>query len=196
MKRSRKKTWRALLRFRCTGCAACCTQPVVPVTAQDVARIMRSTGQTARDVVHFFGPDEVKSNPGSTVWIKLRQGKRLMGLRRIRDHCHYLQNSRCLIYAHRPVTCRLFPFNIFYNSKGCVESLEINDIVKCDYALEGRVSLERIQALYSQDERQDEAFASKVRRWNTQRPNGTAREFLAFLGLEENSPQEKSRELK
>jgi Fe-S-cluster containining protein len=196
MRNSRKQTWRTLLRFRCTGCGKCCTEPVVPVTERDVARIMKATGQTARKVVHFFTPAEVKSDPSSTIWTKLRQGKRVMGLRRIRGHCQYLRRNRCLIYPHRPVTCRLFPFNIFFDAKGAVEDLEINDIVNCEYDLDGRVSLERVRALYFEDERRDEVLVERVKLWNHERPNGTASEFLAYLGLDENAPKRTSRELR
>jgi hypothetical protein len=68
--------------------------------------------------------------------------------------------------------------------------LEINDAVECDYALDGKITLGTVQALYSRDEKQDETYFAKVKRWNARRSNGTAQEFLTFLGLEENSPQE------
>lgn len=183
MKSSKREAWRQLLCFRCTGCTACCTDTIVPVTDQDVRRIMRATGQGAQQIVRFFGPDDVKGDRRSPGWIKLRQGKRFMGLRKSRGHCLYLHRRRCLIYRQRPVTCRLYPFNIFFDAKGQVETLEINDAVKCGHALDGRVSLEAIKALYFRDERQDEAYFARVKRWNAQRPNGTAKEFLAFLGL-------------
>jgi Fe-S-cluster containining protein len=183
MKRSRKKEWRSLLHFRCTGCATCCTETVVPVTDQDVARIMKATKQEAGEVVRFFFPDDVKGERRSPAWIKLRQGKRFMGLRKTRGHCRYLEEGRCRIYPHRPVTCRLYPFNIFFDDDGEVESLEINDAVKCQYALGGNVSLEEIKALYYRDEEQDAAYFAKVKEWNAVHPKGTANEFLVFLGL-------------
>ena len=190
MKSTKRRVWRRLLKFRCTGCAVCCTEPIVPVTNGDVARIMKANGQTARQIVRFFGPNEVIADQRVPLWIKLRQGRRLMGLRKRRGHCQYLYRGRCQIYPHRPATCRLYPFNVFFDSTGHVETLEINDAVECDYALDGKITLGTVQALYSRDEKQDETYFAKVKRWNARRSNGTAQEFLTFLGLEENSPQE------
>ncbi len=187
MKGVKKKRWNRLLRFRCTGCAVCCTEPIVPVTNRDVARIVKSNGQTAQQVVRFFSPDEVMADQRFPLWISLRQGKRLMGLRKRRGHCQYLYRGRCRVYAYRPVTCRLFPFNIFFDSTGHVEILEISDAVECDYALDGKITLGAVRTLYSRDEKQDETYFAKVKRWNAQRPNGTAKEFLAFLGFKEDT---------
>jgi Fe-S-cluster containining protein len=144
---------------------------------------MKATRQEAGEIVRFFFPDDVKGERGSPAWIKLRQGKRFMGLRKIRGHCRYLEEGRCRIYRHRPITCRLYPFNIFFDDGGRVESLEINDAVKCQHDLDGSVSLEEIKALYFRDEEQDAVYFAKVKNWNAQHPKGTASEFLAFLGL-------------
>lgn len=187
MKKSKKEHWRRLLNFRCTGCAACCTDTVVPVTDKDVARIMKATGRSARQVVRFFSQDEVKGDRRSPAWIKLRQGKRFLGLRKQRGHCQYLYKKRCTIYRHRPVTCRLYPFNVFFDDKGRVEDLEINDAVKCEHALDGKESLESIVALYIRDDKQDDSYFAKIKRWNERNPKRTAKEFLAFLGLEEDA---------
>jgi Fe-S-cluster containining protein len=186
MKNANKKRWLRFLKFRCSGCAVCCTEPVVPVTHQDVARIMNANGHTAKEIVRFFDADEVLADRRIPLWVELRQGRRLMGLRKQRGRCLFLQRGRCQIYPHRPVTCRLFPFNVYLDSTRQVESMEINDAVKCDYSLDGKNTLRAVQALYFRDEKQDETYFAKVRRWNAERPNGTAQEFLVFLGLEKN----------
>ena len=184
MKKSKKKDWRELLNFRCTGCATCCTETVVPVTDRDVTRIMKATDQQARDIVRFFFPDDVKGERRAPSWIKLRQGKRFMGLRKVHGHCQYLEDGLCRIYAHRPVTCRLYPFNVIFDEDEDVAGLEINGAVKCQYALDGEVSLEEIKTLYLQDDEQDDAYFVKMKKWNARQSKGTAKEFLAFLGLE------------
>ncbi len=182
MKRT-KTDWHRLLNFRCTGCAKCCSLTVVPVTDRDVARIMEATGKTANQIVRFFWPHDVKESRHAPGWIRLRQGKRFMGLRKVNGHCQFLENNLCTIYSHRPTTCRLYPFNLFPDEKGDVESLEINNAVKCEYALDGEESLESIRILYDADEVNDEAFFAKIKDWNAQHPKGTAQEFLIFLEL-------------
>ena len=183
MNRIKTKDWRQLLNFRCSGCAKCCSLTVVPVTDRDVVRIMEATGKSVNQIVRFYWPDDVKESRHAPGWIRLRQGKRFMGLRKINGHCQFLENNLCTIYTHRPATCRLYPFNLFHYENGEVESLEINDAVKCEYALDGEESLEEISALYDIDEANDEAFFAKIKQWNAQHPKGTSQEFLTFIGL-------------
>ncbi|MBU1936641.1 YkgJ family cysteine cluster protein [bacterium] len=183
MKRTKIDDWHQLLNFRCTGCAKCCSLTIVPVTDRDVARIMEATGLPANRIVRFYWPDDVKESRRAPGWIRLKQGKRFMGLRKVDGHCQFLQDNLCTIYSHRPVTCRLYPFNLFPDENGEVESLEINSAVKCEYALDGEESLESIRTLYDADEVNDEVYFAKIKEWNAKHPKGTAQEFLRFLDL-------------
>lgn len=88
------------LRFRCTGCGACCTgnaEDYVAVTASEQERIRRFLGLSSgwfrrRYLVPLDGEDK--------------------GLASAADgRCVFLDAAnRCRIYPARPVQCRSYPF--------------------------------------------------------------------------------------
>ena len=177
---------RHLLRFRCTSCANCCRDMHVPVTDADVRRLMEFTGRRASELVGFYTQEHVGHLPGGKGWIKTRPGRVFMGLRQQPDgSCVHLQENRCAVYEARPVTCRVFPFNLYFDEAGRrVEELEINQGTECLYELDGKVSLRNLISTYHWDDRQDEEYFTKVASWNRRRRPGTAGEFLSYLGLE------------
>ena len=72
-----------------TGCAACCYQPV-QVTLQEAEVIANETGARMQT------PTAWSNEPG---------------MQYVGRACSFLQDSRCTIYAQRPVACRLM-FNM------------------------------------------------------------------------------------
>lgn len=179
------KTWKRLLRFRCTCCGNCCREPIALVTDEDIRRIVRHTGRTAGNVVEFYTSDEIEwslSNPG---WIRLRNDQRIMGLRRNERGCRFLgRDDLCTIYEFRPVTCRRYPFNVEFDDRGGVEFLGISDAVECPYELDGENSLMQIKAVCDWEESEEQAYFKRLESWNRRERAGGTREFLRYLGFD------------
>jgi Fe-S-cluster containining protein len=79
-----------------TGCAACCFQPV-QVTQQEAEVIARETGARMQT------PPAFSNEPG---------------MQYVGRACSFLDDSRCTIYEHRPMACRLM-FNMDVDALLC-----------------------------------------------------------------------------
>jgi Fe-S-cluster containining protein len=190
MHRRHRRFWgEKYLRFRCTDCGNCCVDTIVPVTGQDVLRLMKGTRLPAEQIVAFFRGDEFDDGGDGLTFVELDVGARVMGLRRRfsvsreEDACRFYDGKKCTAYAHRPSTCRLWPLQPTLDEAGRITRLALNDTVDCRYDLEGQVDPERLVANWRRDERQDEQWTQKVDRWNRRHRGGARREFLKFVGL-------------
>ena len=179
---------REFLKLRCTGCGNCCKLRVV-VTDADVRKLMEYTGLSAKRVVKFYTPDEVDDPPRGPEWIKFGprlRDRRLMALRDRHGACQFLKDDRCTVYEARPVTCRVYPFNLSFDETGRrVKAIEINDACECKYELDDKVDLRAVKRVWFQDDRQDDAYFARVAEWGRRERYGTQKEFLEFLGLAE-----------
>ena len=154
------------------------------VTDEDIRRIVAHTAQNPTEVVQFYGPEDVawgKRKPG---WIRLKSGRRIIGLRRNRQGCEYLgTDERCTIYEHRPVTCRRYPFDVSLGKQQEIQGLSISKSVECPYDLNGHMTLGEIKALCVWEEEEDTPYYEKVKAWNRKRKVGSEEKFLAHLGF-------------
>jgi Fe-S-cluster containining protein len=99
------------LAFRCTGCGNCCRDLHVAVTDADLLRLFLATARPALDLVAFLAPDAVDMSGEPDSFVDLREGRRLMVLRRENGACHLLDgDQRCSVYGARPRDCAAFPF--------------------------------------------------------------------------------------
>jgi Fe-S-cluster containining protein len=180
------------LRFRCTGCGNCCRDPLLPLTDDDVRRIMKRTGDEAAELVQWVDRWGIDMDDEPEGFVMLRQGKRVMVLRHQRGRCRYLgADERCTIYSSRPLGCRVFPFDPEFSARGKLRRLRLVQAVECPYRLDGHNRITDLRALNTQYEAQQAAFHARVAEWNrvqrARRRKGqaaqTAVEFLAFLGL-------------
>lgn len=171
------------LKFRCTGCGNCCKDVIVPVTSEDVQRIKRGTGQASEEIVEYYDSSEIDTGSRDPGWIKMRAGRRILGLKKKRGACQYLKDDRCTIYEHRPVTCRRYPFNLALDEHGRLKKLSIHDAVKCLYELNGKQTHRELKATSEWEDREDGLYHTLVKAWNRNHPTGTKKEFLRYLGL-------------
>jgi len=86
------------LRFQCTGCGKCCTGPsgYVFLSKLDLVRLAEHFSLTIEETTKQYtrlvdGQYALLDRPGS-------------------DHCLFLKDKQCSIYASRPIQCRTFPW--------------------------------------------------------------------------------------
>jgi Fe-S-cluster containining protein len=178
------------LGFRCTECGNCCSDTLVPITDEDVRRLMKGTGLPAQDICTFYKSEDFEDKGEGLEFANLDGGRKTLGLRKKfdkdndRDSCKFFKDNRCSVYESRPVTCRVWPFTLAFDSTGKrVTKLSINDALPCPYELDGKNTVSELTATWNWDDRQDGAWSKKVRQWNTDRTAGSEEEFLKFLGL-------------
>lgn len=174
------------LQFNCERCASCC-HLWVPVTDEDVRRLMDTTALPAEAIVEFVARSRVQSQDETIVWIKFgpkKADERAMCIRDIYDRCLFLRNRRCSVYESRPFVCREHPFVVeLDDSRAKIASIELNAAENCSYTLRGKLSKNEIKKMYRLNLAQDERYAAKVRRWNRRENPGSERDFIRFLGL-------------
>jgi Fe-S-cluster containining protein len=178
--------WQRYLNFRCTGCGNCCRDTVVCLTDEDVRRISVGTRKSPLSFVKFYSHDEIAMSDNDPSWIRLKAGRRVMALKKIRGRCVFLDNptNRCTIYEHRPVTCRDHPFNLTYSASGRLEKISLSRIVKCLHAWDGKVQRRELRTVNNWNERQQESYVAKIKAWHkTTSGRKRAKDFLRFLGL-------------
>lgn len=80
----------------CTQCANCCRHLEVGVTPQDIHRLSQGIHIPPEDIIARYV--DVASAASDNEWGKFRQRP-----------CPFLKGKLCLIYPHRPDSCRHYP---------------------------------------------------------------------------------------
>lgn len=180
------------LKFRCTGCGNCCKVPVLPLTADDIQRVTAGTGVNPTRFVRFKDRHSIDMDEEPEAFALVRQGKRVAVMRQGRNGCHFLgADNRCSIYEHRPLGCRVFPFDADYGKDKKLRKLTILNVTDCPYELDGQNSARDIVARQEQYNDDNDAYYARVEDWNRlQRsrkrrgqPAQSTRSFLEFLGV-------------
>ncbi|MBN1612144.1 MAG: YkgJ family cysteine cluster protein [Polyangiaceae bacterium] len=182
----------AYLKFRCTGCGACCREPLLPLTDDDVARISQRTGEPAQQIVRWVDRDGIDLDDEPEAFVRLRQGKRVMVMRQAHGRCRYLgADERCSIYTSRPLGCRVFPLSPTFTVSGKLSRLGLIRITDCPYELDGNLGAATLRSLYALYDGKRTEYHQKVAHWNRLQlgrrrqgsPAQAASVFLQFLGL-------------
>jgi len=180
------------LKFRCTGCGNCCKEPLLPLTDSDIKRIVRHTGERSHELVRWVDRNGIDMDDEPEAFVMLRQGKRVMVLRHEGGGCRYLgSDDRCTIYNHRPLGCRIFPFDPTFKEDGKLRRLKLIQATDCLYELDGENDLDEMRTLHGKHLAATAAYQKKVARWNARQSERkdrgkkaeTAADFLAFLGV-------------
>jgi Fe-S-cluster containining protein len=100
----------------CVECAgagtSCCVDRQIFVTAGDVRRISRATGESGFAVREAVSSAyaEHDDDPAWSLYV-LACGERPVLVRRADGSCHFLGDGGCVLDLHtRPLLCRLYPF--------------------------------------------------------------------------------------
>lgn len=175
------------LDFHCTDCGNCCTQTLVPITADDLWQVCRGTGLAPGRVASFQPTSRFDDGGEGLPVVQLDEGRRVMCLARqpagaYDDLCGFHQEGRCSVYEHRPVTCRLFPFVVSLDPEtGEIDELTMSGRVECVYERTGDVQLEQLKEQASIEMSRDARFSELVALWNRRHPGGTRKAFFKFL---------------
>jgi len=173
------------VRFKCVHCGHCCKDVVALPTPWDVLRIVRKTGADPYKFLEFLDPDEIldveESDP---TWLKCRDGRYLMALRRGKRGCHFLdkKNCHCSIYKARPILCRLYPFKLQETREGYFRGFTLHHDVECPRKRDGVVKTGPLYELYVEDDGHQEDYNRLVRVFNRQRPRKkNPRQFIKLF---------------
>ena len=181
-----------LLKFRCTGCGNCCKEPLLPLTDEDLARLVNHTGSDPMDLVRFITKDEIDMDHEPEGFASLRQGKRVMVLKHVQGRCIYLgPDNRCGVYTERPLGCRVFPLDPTFSRSGKLVRLQLIQATECPYELDGHNPIRPLATLNQLYDSAMLRYRAKIADWNRLqrrrkregRSTQTARDFLAFLGV-------------
>lgn len=181
-----------LLKFRCTGCGNCCKEPLLPLTDEDLMRLVSHTGSDPMQLVRFVTKDEIDMDHEPEGFASLRQGMRVMVLKHVQGRCMYLgADDRCSVYTERPLGCRVFPLDPTFSRSGKLVRLQLIQATECLYELDGHNSVRTLATLNQSYDSAMLRYRAKIADWNRlqrrrkrqgQRAQ-TARDFLAFLGV-------------
>jgi Fe-S-cluster containining protein len=156
------------------------------------ARITRHTGEASHELVRWVDRNGIDMDDEPEAFVLLRQGKRVMVLKHEGGGCRYLgSDDRCTIYHHRPLGCRIFPFDPSFTDTGKLRRLKLIDATDCKYELDGDNDLDKIRVLHGKHLSSTAAYQQKVATWNARQaerkrrghPAQTAADFFSFLDI-------------
>ena len=167
----------------CTKAGACCHGNIVPVTDADVRRLMQATGLPAAAIVRLYSVTDLDYD-GDRSWIRFSYGRRLLGLKKRGEACRFLnQYGLCTVYNSRPMTCRTFPYMVYFDANGRPEPLQRNTASGCCARVGPAWPRKQLLTDARQEDAEDARFFSQLRRWEKRGSRGGKRGLLRFLGL-------------
>ena len=182
------------LRFRCTECGNCCRDLRVPLTSADLRRLVEQRGLCASEIIDWLPTAEVDltGEPGSLVLLDQASKHVLMALAHEAGACRFLaSDGRCDAYEARPASCRLYPFDASFGSRGGVRRLRLLGGARCDYARDGHNDPHALREADARRWAEHRAYLVQVNTWNRSQRHRLrlghavlgSRDFLAFLGF-------------
>jgi Fe-S-cluster containining protein len=122
----------------------------------------------------------------SGLWIKFKDGRRAMVLRKGRGgRCIFqMPDKACSAYEARPQTCRTFPYSIIIDGKQVTE-IALNRVMECNAVKcsKGAVDIDTVIANVKKENREDGEYHRIVKRWNMSAKPGGVKDFLKFAGF-------------
>ena len=164
----------------------------MPLTDSDIKRITRHTGEGAQELVRWVDRNGIDMDDEPEAFVNLRQGKRVLVLRHEGGGCRYLgSDDRCTIYNHRPLGCRIFPFDPTFREDGKLLRLKLIPATDCKYELDGDNDIDKVQTLHGKHIAATNAYQAKVASWNARQAERkrsgkkpqSAADFFDFLGI-------------
>jgi Fe-S-cluster containining protein len=158
----------------------------VPITRKDLARLVKTTGKPAKDIVRFCSISEMEYDAEAGLWIMFKSGKRAMVLRKRKEKCIFQAKDRvCSIYAARPQTCRTFPYSVEFEDywDRDVSKIKRNKILDCNAVKCSEIDIDTLVDDAHKENREDKEYYRFVKQWNESEKKGGTADFLKFIGF-------------
>lgn len=170
--------------IQCSRCGTCCIDPVLPLNDFEVRKLHRHTGMPLSKFVTFYSFDDLDWPEDAEEWIEFRQGKKILGMKKRRGRCIFLNAQGCSVYPIRPRVCRMFPLDINQTENGTFEVERQPRVTFCKAVVKNDLGIRSKLIRYKiACDRSDEIFFRKVALWNKTNSRGTMGQFLAYLGF-------------
>jgi Fe-S-cluster containining protein len=176
-----RPAWERFLKFRCTGCGNCCKGTYICITDADARRLAAGTGRPIESFVRFAGEDDVALARRHGWWVRFARRRGVMALKWRRGRCIFLDAAdRCTAYAHRPIVCRLHPFDVTLadRDRGGVAKLSMSRVTACPHEWDGHETKRSLGVLERLLWRESDRYIAKITRWNRRRGWKAPRAFL------------------
>lgn len=181
-----RRAWDRLLKFRCTGCGNCCRNTLIPVNDADVRRLMEATARPPGEFVRFARDIDMPGRHGW--WVRFRTPRQhwtgMAVLRWRKNRCIFLEGDRCTVYSHRPLVCRMHPFDLTLrdDDSGPMTSLQIGRPTECPNDWDGDNSRRELGLLERLMWRESAEYVDRIAAWNRRRAGDrSVRAFLTYL---------------
>jgi len=180
------------LRFKCTLCGQCCSDPslIVTITHRDLLRFeFFSPTSDLFKIVGFYQTPNADSSLEEklmTPAIITNRGKIFLGLQRINDRCIFLEGKLCQIYDARPLICNSFPYTFQVRANQIYWGYSLKAKEYCP-AIKGesKINKKHLEHLASIILKEFEEFRQLIQIWNTLAQNNvidpSPQTLLSFL---------------
>lgn len=185
------------VNFRCHHCGHCCTDVVCLPTPADVVRIVKALHIDPSKFLEFIGPDEIADVPKTDpTWLKVGDKRYLMALSRNKKGCYFRDPAKkhCVIYDHRPILCRLFPFKLHETRDGQFRDFSLHSDVACPRHRDGEVPTEPLYTLWREDAEHQQDYNDLVAVFNQRDyPGKKPEDFIALFVTVNRIPKKSKR---
>lgn len=174
------------MKFNCSNrCARCCKELFVPLTANDINRIIFNHKLNFYDFVEFRDSSKIEeSYIINKCIIRTKDSSIVMGLKSTADGCILLKDHMCTIYDSRPLICRKYPFDwamaVYGRTIVCY-----SDDYKCNFReIVPEEDYGEIFAIISRYYKDLTDYIARIREWNeSKRKDKTIDSFLDYIGI-------------
>jgi Fe-S-cluster containining protein len=176
-----RSAWERLLTFRCTGCGNCCKGTYICITDEDARRLAAGMRRPIASFARFAREEDVALAKRHGWWVRFARRRGVMVLKWRRGRCVFLdRDDRCTAYAHRPLVCRLHPFDVTLTGedRGGIATLSMNRVTACPHEWDGHETKRHLGLLERLLWRESGRYIAKIERWNRRRTWRTPRGFL------------------
>jgi Fe-S-cluster containining protein len=176
-----RSAWERLLTFRCTGCGNCCKGTYICITDEDARRLAAGMRRPIESFARFAREDDVARATRHGWWVRFARRRGVMVLKWRRGRCVFLdRDDRCTAYAHRPLVCRLHPFDVTLTGedRGGIATLSMNRVTACPHEWDGHETKRHLGLLERLLWRESGRYIAKIERWNRRRTWRTPRGFV------------------
>ncbi len=178
------------VRFKCHRSLHCCIDVIALPTPWDAICIIKATGLKPLEFLEFITPDQISEvEEDDPTWLRCNGQRYVMALQRKPEYgCCFLDRDArgCAIYEDRPILCRLFPFKLQETRDGQFRGFTVHKDVCCPVNQNGVFDTAPLHALYLEDTKHHDDYATMVKVFNRRaEPNTRPEDFIRMFYMDE-----------